>query len=160
MQHVRPVLILMPALLVVACAEIPDKQTLASLRRIRADTTEVQVDDGLERAIQSYRRFLDEAPATAMTPEAMRRLADLKLEKDYGILGDDKPVELPRPSAGERVDALTATHAGRRAIGAASSAISEHDLERRATAQRSLASDDALPDSALPEGLDDDLTRA
>ena len=59
-----------------------------------ADTTEVTVEDGLDKAMQSYRRFLDETPDDAMTPEAMRRLADLKLEKEYGILGDGKIVEV------------------------------------------------------------------
>ena len=33
-----------------------------------------------------------------MTPEAMRRLADLKLEKEYGILGDGKIVEVDAPA--------------------------------------------------------------
>src|SRR5688572_905939 len=59
-----------------------------------ADTSEVKVEDGLDKAMQSYRRFLDETPEGAMTPEAMRRLADLKLEKEYGILGDGKIVEV------------------------------------------------------------------
>ena len=64
------------------------------LHRVPADTTEVKVEDGLDKAMQSYRRFLDETPEGAMTPEAMRRLADLKLEKEYGILGDGKIVEV------------------------------------------------------------------
>jgi len=41
--------------------------------------------------MQGYRRFLAETPETAMTPEAMRRLADLQLEKQFGIrTGDGK----------------------------------------------------------------------
>src|SRR5215217_6768909 len=94
----RIALILAPAL-VVACAGNPDKHTLAELRNVPADTQDVPVEDGLETAMQSYRRFLDETPQTARTAEAMRRLADLKIEKEFGILGDGALVELPAPQA-------------------------------------------------------------
>ena len=70
-----------------------------------ADTTEVTVEDGLDKAMQSYRRFLDETPEGAMTPEAMRRLADLKLEKEYGILGDGKIVEVDAEDHPPKVEA-------------------------------------------------------
>src|SRR5215510_14401319 len=59
--------------------------TLAELRNVRPDMQEVKVEQGLEQAMQNYRRFLEETPETAMTPEAMRRLADLQLEKQFGI---------------------------------------------------------------------------
>ena len=36
--------------------------------------------------MESYRRFLEETPESALTPEAMRRLADLKIEREYGYL--------------------------------------------------------------------------
>ena len=49
--------------------------------------TEVHVENGLEQAMQGYREFLQEAPVSALTPEAMRRLADLQLEKEFGING-------------------------------------------------------------------------
>jgi hypothetical protein len=81
MRASRLALIVAPALVIAGCAENPDKRTLASLRQVPADTQEVQVDEGLVKAMQSYRRFLEETPENAMTPEAMRRLADLKLEK-------------------------------------------------------------------------------
>ena len=45
--------------------------------------------------MQHYRKFLDESPETPMTPEAIRRLADLELEKQFGIhTGDAKPQEM------------------------------------------------------------------
>src|SRR5256884_111224 len=53
------------------------------------------VDQGLDRAVQSYRDFLQQAPDSTLAPEAMRRLADLKIEKEFGIHGDGKPVGLP-----------------------------------------------------------------
>ena len=80
----RTALLLAPAL-VVACAGNPDTRTLADLRRVEPEVTEVQVHDGLDQAMIGYRKFLAEAPESALTPEAMRRLADLKLEKEYGF---------------------------------------------------------------------------
>ena len=51
-----------------------------------------------------YRKFLAEAPKSSFTPEAMRRLADLNLEKEYGALGTitgtdtrDSAMPLPAP---------------------------------------------------------------
>jgi len=55
--------------------------TLAELRSVRPDVQEVKVEQGLEQAMEHYRRFLEETPETTLTPEAMRRLADLRLEK-------------------------------------------------------------------------------
>src|SRR5213594_4838484 len=75
--------------------------TLAELRNVRPDVQEVKVEQGLEQAMQNYRRFLDETPETAMTPEAMRRLADLQLEKQFGIR-DTRPREMAAPPAGFR----------------------------------------------------------
>src|SRR5437870_7313217 len=72
--------------------------TLAELRKVRPDVQEVKVEQGLEQAMQNYRRFLEETPETTMTPEAMRRLADLQLEKQFGIrTGDAKPPDMAAP---------------------------------------------------------------
>src|SRR5262245_61547377 len=72
--------------------------TLAELRNVRQDIQDVKVEQGLEQAMVNYRRFLDEAPETAMTPEAMRRLADLQLEKQFGLrAGDTRPREMAAP---------------------------------------------------------------
>ena len=73
--------------LVAACAGNTDRHTLAELRDVEPDMMEVRVESSLEQAMLGYRKFLEEAPESALTPEAMRRLADLKLEKEYGILG-------------------------------------------------------------------------
>jgi hypothetical protein len=85
------------AALAASCASDPDRQTLARLHSVPVDVTEVDVADSLERAMQSYRRFLDETPSGAMTPEAMRRLADLQIEQQFGIMGDGEIIELPAP---------------------------------------------------------------
>ena len=93
-------IVLVP-LLVVACAtrrETETPGTLAELRRARPDLQEAKIQQGLDQAVQGYRRFLDETPETAMTPEAMRRLADLQLEKQFGIhTGDTRPREMAAP---------------------------------------------------------------
>lgn len=90
-------IIVIPAALVVACAANPDRQTLARLHDVPPDVAEAEVDDSLDRALESYRRFLEETPESAMTPEAMRRLADLKLEQQFGLIGDGEIVEQPAP---------------------------------------------------------------
>ncbi len=71
----------------VACAGNPDRQTLSRLHSVEPDMREVKIEDGLEQAMIGYRTFLAEAPTSSLTPEAMRRLADLKLEKEFGIHG-------------------------------------------------------------------------
>ena len=82
-------------------APIPNEPTLASLRKVQPDTTDVRVDNGLEKAVDGYRQFLQETPASELTPEAMRRLADLQLEKEYGVRGTTAIVvdRVPRPTA-------------------------------------------------------------
>src|SRR5207302_9585998 len=69
--------------------------TLASLHQVRPDTKEMPVDQGLDRAVQSYGDFLQQAPDSTLAPEAMRRLADLQLETECGIDGDGAPVRQP-----------------------------------------------------------------
>jgi tetratricopeptide (TPR) repeat protein len=111
--------------------------TLAALRSVRPDVQEVRVEQGLEQAMQNYRRFLDETPETAMTPEAMRRLADLQLEKQFGIhTGDAKPREMAAPQPAK---ALADAQPGRpnpaAAAAGAGAKESDQDFERRTTAE-------------------------
>jgi tetratricopeptide (TPR) repeat protein len=130
----------------VGCAARPIKPvgtagTLAELRNVRPDMQEVKVEQGLDQAMQQYRRFLEEAPETAMTPEAMRRLADLQLEKQFGIRpGNTKPLELaaPKPAqvlAGSRADSPNPAAASARLH------ESDQDFERRTTAEAGILAD-------------------
>ena len=98
MHRAHAVLLVAPAFLA-ACAGNPDKRTIAELRDVDADVTDVRVEDGLEQAMAGYKRFLAEAPESALTPEAMRRLADLKLEREYGVFGDVESAELATPES-------------------------------------------------------------
>jgi len=79
------------------CATISQHGTLAELDTVPADLEEVHLEDGLERAAQSYRRYLEETSESARTPEAMRRLADLQIEQQYGVIGGSQFVEMAAP---------------------------------------------------------------
>jgi hypothetical protein len=83
MRGAHTALLLVPAI-VAACAGNPDGHTLAELQNDEPDMTEVRVENGLDQAMLGYRKYLEEAPESSLTPEAMRRLADLKLEKSTG----------------------------------------------------------------------------
>jgi tetratricopeptide (TPR) repeat protein len=99
MTMVRPLISLVPVtVLLASCASNPDRQTLAGLHNVEADVEDVTVEDSLERAMDSYRRFLEETPEGVMTPEALRRLADLQIENAYGIMGSGEIIELPAPA--------------------------------------------------------------
>src|SRR5262245_31407468 len=107
----------------------PTGATLADLHNMRPDVQEVKVDQGLDQAMQSYRRFLEETPETSMTPEAMRRLADLQIEKQFGIhTGDLKPRGIPAPKTGQ-APASTPAHATDQAAAVAGAGLGESDRE-------------------------------
>lgn len=94
--------------LVIACTGNPDRQTLAQLRNVEPDLAEVEIAAGVDQAMAGYRKFLEDAPKSSLTPEAMRRLADLKLEKEYGIIGETSRVDgsqasLPKPDRPNRI---------------------------------------------------------
>jgi cellulose synthase operon protein C len=141
MRRLTIPIVLAPALLVGCAAHHkPTRGTLADLHNVRPDVQEVKVDQGLDQAMQSYRRFLEETPETAMTPEAMRRLADLQIEKQYGIhTGDLKPREIPAPKAAQTL-ASTPAHPSDQAAAAkgASPRESDREFERRTTAESSI----------------------
>ncbi|HLB85802.1 MAG TPA: tetratricopeptide repeat protein, partial [Steroidobacteraceae bacterium] len=122
------------AALAAGCASSPEKRTLADLHAIEPDVAEVPVTEGLEQAMQGYRRFLDETPETELTPEAMRRLADLQIEKQFGIRDGD--VAMREMEAPERADiaAGAALPLAPAATAASELAESEQDFEARASA--------------------------
>ena len=99
MKRGLPIL-LFPCLLL-GCQSSPDRHTLATLHGVPPDLEETRVDDSLLKAMAGYQRFLDETPEHVMAPEAMRRLADLQIEKEYGVLGGT--TELAAPDAPARV---------------------------------------------------------
>src|SRR6266436_5733975 len=133
--------------------------TLAELRNVRPDVQDVKVEEGLDQAMQHYRRFLEEAPETAMTPEAMRRLADLQLEKQFGIrAGNAKPREMTAPKPAH---VLAGSRAGNSNPAAAAAGArlqeSDQDFERRMTAEAEVPAGSnagASPAAAVRAGAD------
>lgn len=148
--------------LLVACSGSPRKDTLATLHDIPADTQDVRVEGGLDSAMASYQRFLEETPESERSAEAMRRLADLKIEKEYGINGSGElkelpaPTDLPQPvSAAPSTEPRVAANVGGTPVG------SERDLEQRASAEQHVASaEDLLQGPQLAEDIKDDLAKA
>jgi len=144
--------------LLAACAS-PERYTLAELHSVEPDTAEVRIEKGLDQAIMGYRKFLEQAPESALTPEAMRRLADLKLEKEFGILGDGSGaiVELPAPAvhAVETAAKAESRQAKPRANAASPSPSdgefeSDEKFEERAAATADLPESDANAALELP----------
>ena len=91
------------ATLIAACGSSTVKSgTLAELGEVKADLQDVYLDDGLERAADSYRRYLNETAESAKTPEAMRRLADLQIEQAYGVIGNAEIREMAAPKVADR----------------------------------------------------------
>ncbi len=117
-----------------ACATGNAPGTLGALDKVAADIDEVVLDDSLERAAQSYRRYLEETSESPLTPEAMRRLADLQIEQEYGVIGG-AGVELAAPASAARTTPVTAANGS---DDASNSTESESDFERRATARQQL----------------------
>lgn len=130
-----------------ACATTSEQGTLADLKYVTADLEDVYLDDGLDRAAESYRRYLEGTGAGARTPEAMRRLADLQIEQAYGILGSGDFVEMAAPETATQVDQASAVN---KASGPVKLSESEQAFERRATQREEFASNTARFDTQLP----------
>jgi len=132
-----PIALAMAAL--TGCASGPSRNTLGDLRNVKPDVAEVEVQDSLDLAMASYRHFLEQTETGAMTPEAMRRLADLELEKEYGIAGGS-PNALPAPRQGFAPAAVRDTALAAPAGAVVATHESDEEFERRATQQQDLAS--------------------
>jgi len=111
--------------------------TLADLRNVKPDVQEAQTKESVDQAMQQYRKFLEDSPETPMTPEAIRRLADLELEKEYGIHnGDGKSKPMPAPESA-KAPASTPARTPNKAAAVAGTGHGESDqeFEKRTTAE-------------------------
>jgi len=161
----RHILWMLPVALT-ACTAGPEKDTLADLHRIDPDITDITIDDSLERAEESYRRYLEETPSRVMAPEAMRRMADLQIEKQFGIIGTGELVEMavaednamlqqPAKSMAPKEDAALSVGAARADTGLAQKYAEERAaFEQRATATPSLTDQSAADPLSLPGMVD------
>ena len=150
-MQIRSFAIFLAAAALAACATVTSEDgTLAELQQVDADLEDVYLEDGLERAAQSYRRYLEETDKNDRTPEAMRRLADLQIEQAYGVLGSGDIVELSAPDAGALPQVSESAGA---AITPATPDESELEFERRATQRETLlAQQTDVEDELLTEG--------
>jgi cellulose synthase operon protein C len=152
-------------LMLAACASVSDRDTIATLRHTYIEIKEEKIEGGLEKAMSGYQLFLEETPDSALTPEAIRRLADLKIEKEYGTLTTS-------PGAAGRAPASPAPETATRPEGATIAAAppeqasahvpvhdeSEEDFEKRATMRQPVDGMAAAADT--PVAGADDLERA
>jgi tetratricopeptide (TPR) repeat protein len=158
----RTAVMLTAGVLLVGCHTVRDHRgTISQLRSVEPDLQEVPVDNSLVSAMAGYRQFLNATPNHQLAPEAMRRLADLQIEKDYGVVGGKGGhTELPAPASdpGEVVPVAIIAHKQADPT-PAESATAENDaaFEARATAQSPLNAND-LDAAQLPEGAEVDLT--
>lgn len=97
-------------LFVTGCAAVKDENTLSSLEQSNIPIKDEKVSGSLEKAMKSYREYLQETPASKMTPEAMRRLANLEVEKSYHIPGLESPSEPGAKAAIKHYTKLLATY--------------------------------------------------
>jgi cellulose synthase operon protein C len=122
----RRCIVIAVAVLLASCRSWDDPNTLASLKHAKVEIRDVQVDEGIDRAMLGYRQFLEVSADSELAPEAMRRLADLKIEKEYGLTTS--------PQAGARA-ALGSLEQPERHIAAASAAPVVAGLEDRESEQ-------------------------
>jgi tetratricopeptide (TPR) repeat protein len=156
---------------VAGCTTTQPQGTLAELASVQPDVEEIYLEDGLERAAESYRRYLEETAESERTPEAMRRLADLQIEQAYGVIGSgevvevsaaaaaaaSKPVEAPAVSKPEAVDLPAPESAAPMAPARTSAAVSpavaptesDRDFEQRASQRQEFLGDVSMDDDPL-----------
>jgi cellulose synthase operon protein C len=175
MKTMARIIWILPILLT-ACQSLGNRDTIARLRHVQIEIKEEKLEGGLEKAMQGYQRFLEETPESALTPEAIRRLADLKIENEYGTLthGGEPQSQAPAEdsersltstlSAPERTrpkDSLAAEAGAPPRRTSAPSSVpdeSEAEFERRAAGRQPIPAAAAAADEPL-EGADD-LERA
>jgi tetratricopeptide (TPR) repeat protein len=164
MKRIRLFILALP-MMMAACSSISNKDTIARLRHVEIEIKKEKIEGGLEKAMVSYQRFLEQTPDSALTPEAIRRLADLKIEKEYGTFtpGAKPAGQAPALPAPQRA---ASPESGSAAGGPSNQALahipihdeSEADFERRATQRQQLAGMAAVAQGPA-EGADD-LERA
>ena len=137
--------------------------TIAQLRNRHIEIKDVPIEGGFEKAMESYQRFLEESDDSTFAPEAIRRLADLKIEKEYGHLSEgeesneseaaDRP--LPAPVA-QPVDASAEQSLAQAQVGPEDKE-GDADFENRASSSEQVSS--TAPQNEPLPGTDD-LERA
>ena len=154
-------------LMLAACASVSDgsRNTIAALRHVQIEIKEEKVEGGLEKAMLGYQRFLEGTPDSALTPEAIRRLADLKIQKEYGTLatvaetaGRGRALPAPEPATRPGVAPVAGAPPERALAHLPVHGESEADFEKRATMRQPV--DNMAVAAVTPVAGADDLERA
>ena len=151
------------------CAALSEQGTLAELRSVKIELKDEKIEGGLEKAMASYQRFLEQTPESEMTPEAIRRLADLKVERGNVRLDQQASktaavsmaapksaspapsAAAPAPAPGGKLEANPGAN-----VIATVTAESDADFEKRATAAQNIpASKQAAVQ--MPDGTSADM---
>ncbi len=161
MKRTRLLLLAISAILT-SCQSGGSRDTIAQLRNMKIEVREETIQGGLEKAMDSYQRFLDETPESGLTPAAMRRLADLKIEREYGYLtapaatgGRTAAARLTAPEHSRSPQAPAVPPAGAPQAGHSES---QADFEKRATQTPQLAANGGKAD--FPRAGSEELERA
>ncbi|HEX9088039.1 MAG TPA: tetratricopeptide repeat protein, partial [Arthrobacter sp.] len=154
-------------LMLAACASVSDRDrnTIATLRNVQPEIKEEKIEGGLEKAMLGYQRFLEGTPDSALTPEAIRRLADLKIQKEYGTLttgaataGRAPKLPAPEPVTHPKVAPVVVAPPEQALAHIPVHDESEADFEKRATMRRPVDNMAAAADTPVPGA--NDLERA
>jgi tetratricopeptide (TPR) repeat protein len=128
------------------------KDTIAQLRTMKVEIKEEKVEGGIDKAMEGYQRFLEGTPgSSALKPEAIRRLADLKIEKEYGLLSSSV---LPPSERMANPEVLSANHKDSSQAKAQAPGETQADFEKRA-AERA-----PIPNAMSPSLDAENLERA
>jgi TolA-binding protein len=165
----RVALILVLPFWLVSCAHVDEGDTLADLRNVRISIKDDHIEGGIDKAIEGYRRYLEETPESRLTPEALRRLADLKVQKEYGFAegaarqaGPAKTLDKPAGLGAARLPTPPAPPPGKRSDKHADRTKSESDsaFEKRAAANMKIAPGASPAPVVMPDGAAADLQNA
>lgn len=156
MNGLRCILLIFSMSFLASCAS--NKDTIASLRGVQIEIKEVEIDGGVEKAMQGYQKFLDNTPETAMTPEALRRLADLKIQKEYDVMdsapdGESNEEQSALKVSPQKITAGQSEHEKNKDSGLAmANGETVSDFEKRTTEAQKVKSPAGKLDAPLPEG--------
>jgi len=155
--------ILSLSLVIAACATEDKHGRISQLDDVKIEIKDVNVKGGLDKAMAGYQKFLKETPESQLTPEAIRRLADLKIEKEYGTMTDDKqagtgkntpakPVESAPVVVAQDKDGKKSAKPMDKATAIADLSESEKAFEKRATRTQRIKSSKPAAAAAIHPG--------
>lgn len=131
------------SLVLLGCGTFNQQGTISELNDVQPELKDTRIEDGLDKAMASYQHYLQKTPESEMTPEAMRRLADLKIEKEFGTLGTDSSNGSKQTAGPKSAEAVANNEQGDQVIEKentiADLSESEKSFEARTTSQEKIS---------------------